>query len=189
MLPAATNLTMSTCEVPQASQADVSPILAGILGMLALMIVIVRVIQRTVFRQNFGWDDGLIVGALVCAAPLNCLMFPSKYEAPPKGYVGLTPGSCSAKRRAWNQHLDDSIRPHHPAAAGKRPSPEHRTYPDQRLCFSTCTSPRPAIWQPRASRNSPSSRSTCGSSRFKSFSGSHIPSWSYPHASAYPTPS
>ncbi|KAJ5658259.1 uncharacterized protein N7484_001908 [Penicillium longicatenatum] len=72
----ATNLTMSICNVPQASQALISPVLAGVLGMLALIMVSLRLIQRTVFNRLFGLDDGLIVAALICAAPLNCTMFP-----------------------------------------------------------------------------------------------------------------
>lgn len=74
----ATNLTMSTCQVPQASQAEIAPILAATLGMLTLMMVILRVIQRTVINRNFGWDDGLIVVALCIIIPMNCMMFPSE---------------------------------------------------------------------------------------------------------------
>lgn len=69
---------MSICDIPQASQALISPVLAGVLGMLALIMVTLRLIQRTVFNRLFGLDDGLIVAALICAAPLNCTMFPSK---------------------------------------------------------------------------------------------------------------
>ncbi|RMJ27245.1 hypothetical protein PHISP_01897 [Aspergillus sp. HF37] len=58
----ATNLTMSTCHVPQDSRSEVAPIIAGTLGMMVLII--------------FGWDDGMILAALLCAFPLNCLMFP-----------------------------------------------------------------------------------------------------------------
>jgi hypothetical protein len=76
---AATNLTMSACQVPEASQARTALILAGVLGMLALIMVALRLVQRTVFNRLFGFDDGLIVAALICAAPLNCLMFPSKF--------------------------------------------------------------------------------------------------------------
>lgn len=71
---------MSICDVPQASQALISPVLAGVLGMLALIMVSLRLIQRTVFNRLFGLDDGLIVAALICAAPLNCTMFPSKSD-------------------------------------------------------------------------------------------------------------
>ncbi|KAJ5096960.1 hypothetical protein N7456_007681 [Penicillium angulare] len=67
---------MSICQVPQASQALISPVLAGVLGMAALIMVSLRLIQRTVFNRLFGLDDGFIVAALVCAAPLNCAMFP-----------------------------------------------------------------------------------------------------------------
>ena len=77
---AATNLTMSTCQVPQADQSRVAPILAGVLGMLALIMVSLRLIQRSFFSRLVGWDDGLIVAALICAAPLNCAMFPSKWK-------------------------------------------------------------------------------------------------------------
>lgn len=69
---------MSICQVPEASQARITPILAGILGMLALIMVGLRVIHRSVFNHLFGMDDGLILAALLCAIPLNCLMFPSK---------------------------------------------------------------------------------------------------------------
>lgn len=75
---------MSVCQVPQESQATVAPILAGIFGSLALAMVIVRVWQRITFKQIFGWDDGLIVAALLCAGPLNCMMFPSKSAKRPR---------------------------------------------------------------------------------------------------------
>ena len=69
---------MSTCQVPEASQARIPPILAGVLGMVALIMVMLRLIQRSVFNRQLGYDDSLIAAAVVCAAPLNCLMFPSK---------------------------------------------------------------------------------------------------------------
>lgn len=46
--------------------------------MLALILVALRLVQRFLRNRVFGFDDGLIVVALICAAPLNCLMFPSK---------------------------------------------------------------------------------------------------------------
>ncbi|KAJ5161210.1 hypothetical protein N7492_006602 [Penicillium capsulatum] len=67
---------MSTCQVPQANQSRVAPILAGVLGMLVLIMVSLRLIQRAGFNKLVGVDDGLIVMAFICAAPLNCLMFP-----------------------------------------------------------------------------------------------------------------
>jgi hypothetical protein len=96
MAAAATNLTMSTCQVPQDSRSEVAPIIAGTLGMVVLILCILRLLQRTVFRQIFGWDDGLIVAALLCAFPLNCLMFPCKSLPKPKE-VGLTPGSAEIR--------------------------------------------------------------------------------------------
>jgi hypothetical protein len=69
---------MTICEVPQASQALISPVLAGVLGMLALIMVSLRLAQRTAFKRLFGLDDAFIVAALVCAVPLNCTMFPSQ---------------------------------------------------------------------------------------------------------------
>lgn len=77
---AATNLTMTACQVPQESQARTSSILAGVLGMLTLILVALRLVQRFLRNRLFGFDDGLIVAALICAAPLNCLMFPCKLE-------------------------------------------------------------------------------------------------------------
>lgn len=74
---------MSSCQVPETSQASIAPIIAGTLGMLALIMVILRIIQRTVYKRICGWDDGLIVAALICAFPLNCLMFPSEPIRPP----------------------------------------------------------------------------------------------------------
>lgn len=74
---------MSACQVTQASQANVAPILAGIFGVLALAMVIVRIWQRAVFRQGFGWDDGCAVAAMLCAIPLNCMAFPRKYSPGP----------------------------------------------------------------------------------------------------------
>lgn len=75
---AATNTTMAVCQVPQQSQENITPILTGVLGMLTLIMVSLRVIQRVVFSRVFWWDDALCVAALLCAAPLNCVMFPSK---------------------------------------------------------------------------------------------------------------
>lgn len=75
---AAMNLTMSTCQVPQDSQANIAPIVAGTLGMIALILGILRLIQRIVITRSFGWDDGFIVAALLSAIPFNCLMFPCK---------------------------------------------------------------------------------------------------------------
>lgn len=72
---------MSICQVPETSQAGITPILAGILGMLAFIMVMLRLVRRCVFDPLFGIDDGLILAALICAAPLNCLMFPSKLAA------------------------------------------------------------------------------------------------------------
>ncbi|KAF3391414.1 hypothetical protein F1880_007957, partial [Penicillium rolfsii] len=72
----ATNLTMSMCQVPESSQARISPVLAGVLGMVVLIMVVLRLIQRSVFNRQLGYDDGLIAVAVICAAPLNCLMFP-----------------------------------------------------------------------------------------------------------------
>lgn len=69
---------MATCQVPEASQAHISPILAGVLGMLALICVSMRLISRSGFHGTLGADDYLAVAALICAAPLNCVMFPSK---------------------------------------------------------------------------------------------------------------
>lgn len=69
---------MSTCQVPEANQALVSPVLAGVLGLFALIMVLVRLVGRSVFNRVLGSDDYLIAAALICAGPLNCLMFPSK---------------------------------------------------------------------------------------------------------------
>lgn len=78
----ATNLTVSVCQVPEASQARITPILAGILGMLSLIMVALRLIHLSVFNRLFGVDDGLILAAWICDAPLNCLMFPTKFVTP-----------------------------------------------------------------------------------------------------------
>ncbi|RJE22111.1 hypothetical protein PHISCL_05550 [Aspergillus sclerotialis] len=67
---------MSVCQVPQKSKDVVAPVLAGVFGSLALGMVIVRIWQRTIFKPGFGWDDGLIIAALLCSGPLNIMMFP-----------------------------------------------------------------------------------------------------------------
>lgn len=67
---------MQVCQVPQKSQAVVAPVLAGVFGAWALGMVIVRIWQRSMFKPGFGWDDGLIIAALLCAGPLNIMMFP-----------------------------------------------------------------------------------------------------------------
>ncbi|KAJ5781994.1 uncharacterized protein N7518_010477 [Penicillium psychrosexuale] len=72
----ATNITMTACRIPQDSQAGISSILAGVFGMLALIMVVLRITQRSVFNGLVGLDDFVIAAAMVCAAPLNCLMFP-----------------------------------------------------------------------------------------------------------------
>ncbi|KAK1142066.1 hypothetical protein N8T08_008148 [Aspergillus melleus] len=43
---------------------------------MALIMVVLRLVQRLCIKKSFGWDDGLILMALACAAPLNCLAFP-----------------------------------------------------------------------------------------------------------------
>lgn len=70
---------MSVCEVPQKSQDLVAPVVAGVFGSMALAMVIIRIWQRTMFKPGFGWDDGLIVAALLCSGPLNVMMFPSMF--------------------------------------------------------------------------------------------------------------
>ncbi|RDW60501.1 uncharacterized protein DSM5745_10959 [Aspergillus mulundensis] len=73
---ASTNATRAACGIPEESNAGLTPALAGSLGMLAVIMVGLRVIQRTVTRKVFGWDDVLIIFALVCAIPLNAMAFP-----------------------------------------------------------------------------------------------------------------
>ncbi|PLB50889.1 hypothetical protein P170DRAFT_493031 [Aspergillus steynii IBT 23096] len=62
---ASTNATRAACGVPEESQADLTPGLAGGLGMMALIMVVLRLLQRTCIKKSFGWDDGLILMALV----------------------------------------------------------------------------------------------------------------------------
>lgn len=81
---------MSTGQVPEASQARTSTILAGILGMLALTMVTLRLIQRSIFNRQFGYDDGLNLAALVCATPLNRVMFPVSITLPSPNCLILT---------------------------------------------------------------------------------------------------
>ncbi|KAG2420252.1 hypothetical protein HFD88_005053 [Aspergillus terreus] len=71
-------MTRAACGIPEDNEADLTPALAGSLGMLALIMVILRWSQRIFVKKSLGWDDGLILMALVCAAPLNCLTFPMK---------------------------------------------------------------------------------------------------------------
>lgn len=106
--PAATNTTMEVCQVPQQSQEHITPILAGVFGMLALIMVSLRVIQRVVFSRVFWWDDALCVAALLCAGPLNCVMFPSESSLCQKlPIMRLTPGS--EKVRIGTEYLDHSF--------------------------------------------------------------------------------
>lgn len=93
-LTAATNLTMTTCQVPQLSRGRIPPIVAGILGMLALLMVTVRLGQRSFFKKSLGWDDWLIVAAMACAIPMNCMMFASKPR------VSLMMGQCAGRTNA-----------------------------------------------------------------------------------------
>ncbi|KAL5001726.1 hypothetical protein BDV10DRAFT_159610 [Aspergillus recurvatus] len=73
-----TNMTRSACGVPEESQANLTPALAGSLGMLALIMVGLRIGWRTATKKAFGWDDGFILLAIACAIPLNCMAFPMK---------------------------------------------------------------------------------------------------------------
>ncbi|KAL4751314.1 hypothetical protein BDW72DRAFT_203155 [Aspergillus terricola var. indicus] len=61
---ASTNMTRSTCGVPEESEADLTPALAGSLGMLALIMVGLRIGWRTATKKTFGWDDGFILLAI-----------------------------------------------------------------------------------------------------------------------------
>ncbi|PYH88103.1 hypothetical protein BO71DRAFT_469331, partial [Aspergillus ellipticus CBS 707.79] len=71
-----TNATRAACDIPEASRADLTPALAGALGMLAIVMVALRMSQRIFMKKSFGWDDGLILMALACAIPLNVMAFP-----------------------------------------------------------------------------------------------------------------
>ncbi|PWY89158.1 hypothetical protein BO70DRAFT_350390 [Aspergillus heteromorphus CBS 117.55] len=71
-----TNTTRSACGIPEANQKDLTPALAGALGMLAVLMVALRMGQRIFMKKSFGWDDGLILMALACALPLNIMAFP-----------------------------------------------------------------------------------------------------------------
>lgn len=73
---ASTNMTRSACGVPEDDESDLTPALAGALGMLALIMVGLRVVQRVWIKKSFGWDDGLILMGFACAIPLNVLAFP-----------------------------------------------------------------------------------------------------------------
>ncbi|KAL4765021.1 uncharacterized protein BDW70DRAFT_147325 [Aspergillus foveolatus] len=61
---ASTNMTRSTCGVPEESEANLTPALAGSLGMLALVMVGLRIGWRTATKKTFGWDDGFILLAM-----------------------------------------------------------------------------------------------------------------------------
>ncbi|KAF9893352.1 hypothetical protein FE257_011784 [Aspergillus nanangensis] len=73
-----TNITRAACGMPEKSETDLAPALAGSLGTLALIMVILRWSQRMFMKKSLGRDDGLLLMALDCAAPLNCLTFPLK---------------------------------------------------------------------------------------------------------------
>ncbi|OJJ97623.1 hypothetical protein ASPACDRAFT_45714 [Aspergillus aculeatus ATCC 16872] len=73
-----TNYTRAACGIHEESKASLTPALAGSLGMLALIMTGLRMAQRTMMKRSFGWDDGLIVMAMACAAILNIMAFPSK---------------------------------------------------------------------------------------------------------------
>ena len=62
---ASTNATRAACGVPEESESDLTPGLAGGLGMMALIMVVLRLLQRLCIKKSFGWDDGLILMALV----------------------------------------------------------------------------------------------------------------------------
>lgn len=103
---------MTVCQVPGQSQARISPILAGVLGMLALILVMLRLVQRFLRNRAFGFDDGLVVAALICAAPLNCLIFPSKlglYLKLQQLPSTLILTKCSAGIWTGNQYLDHPL--------------------------------------------------------------------------------
>lgn len=60
-----TNYTRAACGIHEESKASLTPALAGSLGMLALIMTGLRMAQRTMMKRSFGWDDGLIVMAMV----------------------------------------------------------------------------------------------------------------------------
>ena len=62
---ASTNMTRAVCGIPEDNEADLTPALAGSLGMLALIMVILRWSQRIFVKKSLGWDDGLVLMALV----------------------------------------------------------------------------------------------------------------------------
>lgn len=62
---ASTNMTRASCGIPEESAANLTPALAGSLGMLALIMVALRWCQRIFIKKSLGWDDGLILMALV----------------------------------------------------------------------------------------------------------------------------
>lgn len=68
---ASTNMTRSTCGLPEESEANLTPALAGSLGMLALIMVGLRIGWRTGTKKTFGWDDGFILLAMVCTPSLH----------------------------------------------------------------------------------------------------------------------
>ncbi|KAL4926237.1 uncharacterized protein BDV17DRAFT_293662 [Aspergillus undulatus] len=55
----------AACGIPEESNTDLTPARARPIGMLAVIFVCLRVIQRTVTRKVFGWDDVLIIFALL----------------------------------------------------------------------------------------------------------------------------
>jgi hypothetical protein len=61
---ASTNMTRAVCGIPEDKEADLTPALAGSLGMLALIMVILRWSQRIFVKKSLGWDDGLVVTGL-----------------------------------------------------------------------------------------------------------------------------
>ncbi|RAL13436.1 CFEM domain-containing protein [Aspergillus homomorphus CBS 101889] len=60
-----TNSTRAACGIHEESKASLTPALAGSLGMLALIMTCLRMSQRTMMKRSFGWDDGLILMAML----------------------------------------------------------------------------------------------------------------------------
>lgn len=91
LFAASTNATVALCDIPQ---NDASATIVGIpasFGSLALLMVILRVVDRIWSKKvGLGWDDYSVVTAMLLALPLNFLCFAMAHHGMGKDLWTLT---------------------------------------------------------------------------------------------------
>ncbi|KAF1813769.1 hypothetical protein P152DRAFT_291702 [Eremomyces bilateralis CBS 781.70] len=72
-----TRATMAACGVKPRDQSDIVIAIPASFGSVAILMILVRLVDRLWVRKiSLGWDDHLVVIAMILALPLNGLCFP-----------------------------------------------------------------------------------------------------------------